>query len=202
MKKYIDFLFPVLFVVLSCLGAMIGRSVWMLMSNLKGSGEFVNWELLEGNHKFVVIEEANSHSIWAKTSNGNLYFWEFNCNESLKCREWSETQQIPNDIHETGNAGGELPMEKGKTCPNIFSSFPKEMPQKVVECAAGPYQTVVRFGRFYALLEDGTIWHWKTPVPNDGPNPAPLIYSLCGVIAGSVIALVMLINHYKKKKQM
>jgi hypothetical protein len=186
------FLLSLVFVSFPILGTFAGGAIGESRDQRKWDDQINKpWEPIESDHKFVEIVDANSYSIWAKADNDNLYVWDFSCNTEIKCDEWVKTEAVPDNAHDTGG-GGELPMTKDSTCSELMASFSKEGPEKTVECAAGMVQTVVGYGRYYALTEDGTIWHWSTPVGNDSIGTGT-VYGFSGMIIGLAIGFILVI---------
>ena len=149
------------------------------------------WKQIPSSYFFTKIVDANTYSIWAETADHKLYyFFDRKCIDEMKCKEWIKTESVPENAHDSGG-GGELPMRKGTTCPGLLEHYQKIPPERVIECAIGPYQTVVSFGTYYALLEDGTIWYWETPVPTD--SPATIYGAFWGFTIGFKVSIAILI---------
>lgn len=175
-----------LILLFSCLGFYVGMDI----GNLKDKEvKYEPWKQLEGPYKFDEIVDAASDTIWAKSINGKLYSWKSYCDQDEKCEKWVETQEVPAGIHE-GNV--EQQFDKNIFCPPSHNTFPKEPPFTVNECAVVSYMIFGWNVKYYALLDDGTIWFWDPPVGNDGVNWKG-IYSLGGIFAGSIIALFAIV---------
>lgn len=148
------------------------------------------WKQADGTHVFVEIVEASSVKVWARTADDRLYLytWSYPCYDGDACLNWVEAEEVPDDIHAQGH--GEMPIVKAETCP-AFGQFTKEPPKNVAECVLAPYRSVVAWGTYYVLLNDGTIWFWQTPIPNDSPALTAMYYSFVGVVLGAIVSLMI-----------
>ena len=159
----------ILFICFCILGVILGCIVASLSVSLSKNGAFISWKMLDSKLKFKDIAAANSYEVWAKTSDDKLYVWRFknannsNCNDSSKCNQWVET---PNITRYSPEFGEERSADFKDSCSFILTvlhDFPlqKEPPGKVVKCARAAflwheYSRVA----LYALMDDGTLWHW------------------------------------------
>ncbi len=198
MKRPYFLFLSLLIIVVPFLGLYIGY----ITGNKQRMDEFNKpWEQINSSYTFTQIVDANSHSIWAKTTENRMYAWDFYCDSTTRCKEWVETDIIPDNAHDIGGVG-ELQMVKATTC-QLFETSPKQSPKNVVECAVGSHQLTVGSSTYYALLKDGTIWYWITPVDSDGPG---LEFYLAikgfflGFLASGVLGIVFIIAMIRATK--
>lgn len=183
-------------------GVIAGYKIGRHIVDLQASGSFVSWKPLVGPYKFEEIVDANSSTVWAKTSDGKLYSWDCQYHECI----WTEVENVPADAHEYDQGMGEQPLNKGDTCPVDDSFSPSnEPPGKIVGCALGWYRGIdTGFGSYYALLEDGTIWSWHHT--NDVINASVIIIPLSildVILVGSAIffIIILITNRYSKRNK-
>lgn len=182
------------FIVFSVLGIAVGFGVGHVVVILDNEGLFSSWKLLDGSLKFEQIIDATSQTVWAKTNDGKLYSWKFNC---LNCNRWIETQDVPTDLYDSG----ERSMIKDITCETDSYKFFRQPPGHLVECArgwfAGPeFGTVV----YYALLEDGKIWTWQHTSSMVFDIIVPISFSFGGLILGIIAFMVFVIRRRMKNR--
>lgn len=181
-------------------GAFVGFIIGFGIDFLPSTGIFTSWELLKSPVKFSQIVDINTKMVvWAQTSDGKLYSWGSECyeNYSETCKQWKETNAIPDNAHE----GDPRPVSKSKNCTKSDGFPSREPPGKVIECAFaltfnGPgYSTIT-----YALLDDGTIWYWLPPMGTDFPVISMMICPSLGIILGTIIGIIALTKRITKKK--
>ncbi len=193
MKKIAIYLFlSLLFISSPIVGYFSGRVVGKSMDERRQlDQENAPWQQIDSPYKFAEIVDVAPNSLWAKTAENKLYYLGFQCQYGGKeCVKWIETKEIPSDIHNYEPESAEPPLQRGKTCPTTPRPFPPEPPQTVVECVldiSNPYNS-----RYYALLDDGTIWYWNTPVGNDSIGSEDVI-ALLGLGIGIVVSALLVI---------
>lgn len=201
--KAVDLIFAFgVFLLFLLVGAIAGFKIGSHLVGLQSSGAFASWKLLDGPYKFIEIVDANSATVWAKTSDGKLYSWDCQYHECL----WIEVENVPADAHENQQGMGEQPLNKNDTCPVDETFSPSEDPPgKIAGCALGWYRSIdAGFGRYFALLEDGTIWSWQhtDDVINASMTIIPLSV-LDGLLTGSAIFFLIILavqrNSTRKK---
>lgn len=172
-------------------GFIIGLTIELVIPDIT---LFTPWKLLDSPVKFTQIVDINSHRmVWAQTADGKLYLWDSWCDNtpaSGKCRQWTETKNIPDNAHK----GDIRSMSKSNDCTMGVSS-----PRKVVECASiltqnGPRASFIT----YALLDNGTIWYWLPSAGTDVPILTVLIGPSVGAGLGLIIGVFSLI--FRKKE--
>lgn len=193
MKKITTYLFLSLLIVSSpLLGHFIGEVVGKSIDERKWSDQ-VNapWQQIDSPYRFVEILDVAPNSLWAKTAENKHYYLEFQCQYGgSECVKWIETKEALPDTHNYGTESAELPLQSGKTCPTTREPFPPDPPQTVAECVldtSNPYSN-----RYYALVDDGTIWYWDTPIGNDFIGSDDVL-ALVGLVIGVAVSALLVI---------
>jgi hypothetical protein len=193
MKKIVIYLFlSLLFISSPLLGYFLGRVVGESMDERRQlEQENAPWQQIGSPYKFVEILDVAPNSLWTKTAENKLYYLEFQCQYGgNECVKWIETKEVPSDTHNYGTESAEQPLQRGKTCSTTRGPFPLEPPQTVVECVldtSNPYSS-----RYYALLDDGTIWYWDTPISNDFIGFGDVL-ALVGLVIGIAVSILLVI---------
>jgi hypothetical protein len=87
--------------------------------------------MLNSPLKFERIVEANSKSVFAQASDGNLYYFSSNCYEEPVCNQWVKIQVVPDYIH----VWNELPIERGISCQFADDfKYLRNPPGNIIEC--------------------------------------------------------------------
>ncbi len=188
-----------LFFFVTFLGLYVGAQIGKLQDDRAYTSQvYKPWEQLKGPYKFTGIVDATFNTVWAQTAKGTLYYWEFYCDKGDECAKWIEVSEVPADIRTEENR--EPPFEKGQACP-VHGSLPKEPPETFVECALGSYMSIVWSARYYALLQDGTIWFWRYPTGSDTFGMQGFLGSI-GLAVGFMAGIVAMISFSTKGKSL
>jgi hypothetical protein len=196
-QKNIVLNIPLLLIVFSIgglfAGFMIGHSIEY------PSPKFTRWELLVSPVKFVQITDLNHYGVWAQTTEGKLYVWDFSrCQYPATCNQWVEADNVPNDAHENG----QQPLNKSEACPQSTGSPSIEPPGKIIECASIPQPNGPALSDiYYALLEDGTIWRWSPPAGTDVPILSMFIGPFIGLLLGAIGGSFLILRMKRKKSR-
>jgi len=133
-------------------GAIIGILVGVGITRVQESGTFIFWKLLDSQSKFTQIDAGAYSKIIAKSTEDKLYTWD--CNIKNDC-QWIETQNLQKIDYNDW-------VQKGTSCQFPVNPPLKDPPGKVVECVFTRWVAGEGAGvDYYALLEDGKVWHWK-----------------------------------------
>lgn len=121
-----------------------------------------SWKQLKSSEKFEHISNATTLTVWATDEKNNLYQQRY-CLDAPNCNQWIETKEVIVDPLEEG----QLDTINKYTCTPYGFKYPLDPRGKVLECAlATKYWSVeTRNFVYYALLEDGTIWVWRSSGP-------------------------------------
>lgn len=162
-------------------GGFLGFIAGIYIADLKDAlvaEKTLIWQFLESPVEFTQISGASPNAIWAQTTDGQIYFWNFNCDIQETCKQWVATENAEDVFEYT--------LERNNSC--SFTNTPlakpsKEPPGKVIEC------TRVDFTQFYALLEDGTIWYWEIPINRRDTLPLEsIIFAFIGIILSTKLS--------------
>lgn len=177
----------------SVIGAIIGIIVGIGLISIQESSISNSWSLLESPSKFIQIDTNADPQIIAKSVENKLYALE--CRTKSTC-QWIETQETKSFIYY--NDGW---LRKGPSCQ--FSrtvSTAKDPPGKVVECVAILWAAGEGYSTdYYALLDDGRVWHWRDS--GDAFGSLSLIFismSICCILG--IIIGIAYVNRRKVKK--
>jgi len=124
-----------------------------------GAFSKASWELIESPIRFKHIADATTRKVWAVTDNNKYY-----CLGFPGCDQWMETGKVSVNSHEEYD---HTTISKNTCKSDVFIKYPRNPQGKVVECAL----TINYFGVetrsivYHALLDDGTIWVWKSNGP-------------------------------------
>jgi hypothetical protein len=143
------------------LGVVIGISFGYGFVVIDEAGAFGggSWNLIESPIRFKHIVDATTRKVWAKTEENKFY-----CLGFPDCDQWTKTEEVSLNSHEEYDRA----IISKNTCkPEGIIKYPRDPQGNVVECAL----SIVYFGVetrsivYYALLDDGTIWVWKSSGP-------------------------------------
>jgi hypothetical protein len=118
-----------------------------------------SWKLLDSPLEFEHIADATTRKVWVVTDDNKYY-----CLGSPGCDQWMETEKVSVNSHEEYD---HTTISKNTCKSDVFIKYPRDPQGNVVECAF----SIVYFGvetrwiAYYALLDDGTIWVWKSSGP-------------------------------------
>lgn len=140
-------------------GIVIGIALGYSFVALDEAGAFTqtSWELVESPIKFKHIADATTEKIWAITEENKYY-----CLGFPDCDSWTETEKVFVNSHEEYDRT----IINENTC-TPDGIYPADPTGNVVECAL----STVYFGIetrsivYYALLDDGIIWVWRSSGP-------------------------------------
>jgi hypothetical protein len=180
-----------LLVALAWLGLAIGKG-W---SHFRQDGYGSSWKTLSSTPKFVNIVDATPTDVWARASDGKLYYHAYNCWSGSGCYQWIGTPSVPDNTH----FGMRPPVDRGSTCPEANSfKYLGNPPGNIIECIRAisigmdivPGNIV-----YYALMEDGTIWAWSYSASMlDGLASEGL-----GLCSGLMLAIIVSITFVRKR---
>jgi hypothetical protein len=148
-------------IVFIVLGIAICTILGISFVVLDEAGAFskASWELIESPIRFKHIADATTRKVWAVTDDNKYY-----CLGFPGCDQWMETEKVSVNSHEEYNHT----TINNDTCKSdVIIKYPRDPQGKVVECAF----TIEYFGVetksivYRALLDDGTIWAWKSSGP-------------------------------------
>jgi len=177
--------------VLAVVGAGMGFFAGIGIDNLRLSSILVSWKLLDSPVKFAQIVDANTNTAWAKSTEDKLYTWE--CQTQKECK-WIETREIPLDVHD-----GIGLTTNGDTCQLEGSVNQKKQPENVVGCVFTQFSVGESSQTdFYALLDDGTIWHGFYSVDGYAFVFIILISTSTGGVSGIIAGMTIM---YRKEKR-
>ncbi len=71
------FLFALILVIIACLGISFGFWAGNTFDDIRVSGAYTPWELLDSPVAFTRIADVSSQGIWAQTKDNKLYFGNF-----------------------------------------------------------------------------------------------------------------------------
>ncbi len=145
-------------------GVLVGTIFGSLFIILDTAGAFspysqTSWELIESPIRFKHIADATTRKIWAITEENEYY-----CLGFPGCDQWTETEEVSVNSHEEYD---HTTISRNTCKPDVFIKYPQDPSDNVVECAL----TIKYFGVetrsivYHALLDDGTIWVWKSSGP-------------------------------------
>lgn len=177
--------------VFSCtaFGGWIGPRVGEKVYDSQRSDAHVSWELLDSPVGFKQIDAILFSDIVAKSKDEMTYTRE--CTESNECK-WTLAQDFK-IVYDQMN-------KKGTTCQFEGISGPKEPQGNVVECVFTSWVAGEGYGvDYYALLDDGKVWHWGHS--NDGFGYFVTIdrYTSLGFGSGFIVGLLLMYFNYKKR---
>ena len=153
-----------------------------------------SWEMIESPIRFTHIADAATQKIWMITEEDKYY-----CLGFPYCDEWTETEKVTVNSHEESART----MISDKTCrPYGVIKYPRNPKGNVIECARSTEMISIEAQLivYYALLEDGTPWVWRS----SGPWYVGFgIFALFAFpFVGLVFGLIMFrsFQRYQKKK--
>ncbi|MBX3036327.1 MAG: hypothetical protein KF758_05375 [Anaerolineales bacterium] len=118
-----------------------------------------SWKLIESPIKFKHIADATTQKIWAVTEENKYY-----CLGFPGCDQWTETEEVSVNSHEEYD---HTTISKNTCKSDVIIKYPIGPYGNVVECAL----TIKYFGVetrsivYHAILDDGTIWVWRSSGP-------------------------------------
>lgn len=118
-----------------------------------------SWELIESPIRFKHIADAATRKVWVVTEDDKYY-----CLGFPGCDQWTETEEVSVNSHEEYD---HTTISKNTCRSDVIIKYPRNPQGNVVECAL----TIKYFGVetrsivYHALLDDGTIWVWKSSGP-------------------------------------
>ncbi len=179
------FLFGGVFFIFIVVGIVLGFRIGSFIEVFPYSGYYASWKPLNGSVKFTEIVDVNPDTIWARTTEGKLFFGELCFNESKTCDpKWRETTSVPNNAHDNDYWPDII---KSKSCPEDDQGYPKKLSGEVVECVTKSFLEGGKDQSTYiALLQDGTLWQWYQFHPN---NDVPLVALCIGPFAGLLLGI-------------
>jgi hypothetical protein len=183
------------FIGFSILGISIGFGVGYGLKTLYSEGLFTSWQQLDGSLRFIKLVEVTYDEIWAKTVDGKLYSWSFNCYREEPCNVWLETNEVLGNIHNFG----EQSEIKNTSCQILDFKLYRKHPGNVVQCAENSiFGVESSMFSYYVLLENGTIWasHFH---PSNIIGLVMISFSFIGFILG-VRAFIVFVNRRREKK--
>lgn len=186
------------FIAFSISGIALGFLAGIIAASISYTSALASWELLDSSVEFKQIIDVTSQTVWAQSVDEQLYSWNFICYGDIQCKQWVETSEVPDDVHDFG----ESPMEKSTSCKTPSSNSVKQPPGNLVECARGWYAGP-EYGQvtYYALLEDGKIWALQTSSSLIVATVLPIVYSFGGLVLSIISFIVFIIWRRTKNKQ-
>lgn len=182
------------------LGMLIGVVFGFGFVALDETGAFTgaSWELMESPFRFEHIADATTQKIWAITEENKYY-----CLGFPYCDEWTETEAVSVNSHEEP---GRTIITKDTCKPYGKIKYPSDPKGNVIECARASESIQIEAHSivYYALLDDGTIWVWRS----SGPWYVgfgifvELFCPLAGLILGSTSLIIFEAVKRSKRKLM
>jgi len=180
-------------------GMVVGVVLGCLFVTLDTAGAFssdprASWEIIESPIKFNHLADATTRKIWVVTEDNKYY-----CLGFPGCDQWIETEEVSVNSHEEYD---HTTINKNTCKSDVLIKYPQDPKGDVVECAL----TIKYFGNetrtivYHALLDDGTIWVWKS----SGPWYVGLgmfiilVFPLIGLVLG-LFAFKSFVNYQNKK---
>ena len=139
-------IFGSLFVILDTAGAF-------------SSDPRASWDLVESPIRFKHLADATTRKVWAVTEDNRYY-----CLGFPGCNQWTETVDVSVNSHEEYD---HTTISQNTCKSDVIIKYPRDPQGDVVECAL----TIAYFGVetrsivYHALLDNGTIWVWKSSGP-------------------------------------
>jgi hypothetical protein len=177
--------------VFSCtaFGGWVGSRVGEKVYDFQSSDTRVSWQLLDSPVRFKQIDAILFSDIVAKSTDEMTYTRE--CTTSNECK-WTRTQDFK-IVYDQMN-------KKGTTCQFEGISGPKDPQGNVVECVFTSWATGEGYGvDYYALLDDGKVWHWGHSIDGFGYFVTIDRYTSLGFGSGFMVGLLLMYLNYKKK---
>ena len=151
-------------IVFIAFGLLIGTVLGSLFVILDTAGAFsfdprASWELKASPINFEHLADATTRKVWAVTEDNEYY-----CLGFPGCDQWTETEEVSVNSHEEYD---HTTISKNTCKSDVIIKYPRDPKGDVVECAL----TIKYFGVetrsivYHALLDDGTIWVWKSSGP-------------------------------------
>jgi hypothetical protein len=172
-----------IFVGFSVIGIIAGYLTGITWANYQ-AGKFSRWQELESSLNFKKISDTTLQTVWAKTTEGELYFWNADCSNEPNCRQWVPAKDTPDTDYQYGGQS----TKRFNACPASSLKDPTDPPGDIVECvlfiSSGSDITVSR-SVYYVLLDDGKIWKLRfgySPINN-------FSYSITWICPGFLIGV-------------
>lgn len=157
-NSYLGSLIMIGFIVF---GTIVGVVFGFGFVALDEAGAFTqaSWELIESPIRFNHIADATTQKIWAITEENKYY-----CLGFPYCDEWTETEGVSVNSHEEP---ARTVITKNTCKPDGRIKYPSDPKGKVIECALSIeyFHIETRSIVYYALIDDGTIWVWRSSGP-------------------------------------
>jgi hypothetical protein len=120
------------------------------------------WEPLKSKFKFEHIQSATTLTVWAETIEHKLYEQTY-CLGNINCNQWTETKEV---VIGPGRDDGTVVINKDTCIPNGLK-YPSDPRGNILECALATryWSNETRDIIYYALLDDGSIWVWRSGGP-------------------------------------
>jgi hypothetical protein len=156
MQKMKSFcLYLLYFLGFSILGISIGFGIGVGLKILYDEGLFTSWKQLDGSLRYTELVKVTYDDIWAKTLDGKVYSWSFNCYREEPCNVWIET----NETLENAQNFGQLSKIGNAPCQILDFKLYRKPPRNAVQCGESMiFGVESSLFSYYVLLENGTIW--------------------------------------------
>jgi hypothetical protein len=176
-----------LIIICSLLGVIVGILNGCSILIIQNKDFLQQWELLDSSVNFIRIEanELSFPKIVAESKEEKYYTWE--CSQSNEC-QWIEIQNFELSSYKNF-------IQEEKSCNLLKQPPPKEPPDGVIECIYRSWHAGEGSGiDYYALLEDGKIWHWGTSSDLWSSTMSfflsALLFPIIGIIFFSTVGLI------------
>jgi len=108
----------------------------------------------------IQLLDTNYQVVWAKTSDGEIFYNDVNCRWLQNC--WIITNGVPSNLDDHSvNSSSSDKATLGTSCEFSSASFqPKELKRgKIVQCMFVPFRGVEWYGETnFVLIDEGTVW--------------------------------------------
>jgi hypothetical protein len=125
-------------------------------------GKFINWELIANTPTGIMhIINADLFNIWLRTSNGQIYQYNYRCEVMDACSEWIKLNDETEIV-----LSGKYPGKSDEHCIGRNGLQPAEPPEgELRECfyinGAGYPGPEVGVTTYFALMADGSLLRWE-----------------------------------------